>query len=304
MGVYGQDWSSYQNSTPSARGLDFVFLKVTEGLTYVNPYWKSQMSSANSSGAVVGFYHYPHMHNNPDAEVNYFLSKVSPQIDQMVVLDWEGYDVNNRNLSPSEQLAYKEEYLRFLKSKLPNNPVGLYCNTDYWLRIDKKSHAGDFLWIATANKPAGQPGISDPWKFHQYGASGVDRDYGNFDSRDALKEWVHSFAPKKKPAPGGAIAHKVIMLPHIVKAAKTDPKAAQGHVTYAPEVKLVEAALMAEKLLDKRYATDGSFGSKTLEAYAAWQRHLGYAGKDANGIPGEASLTALGKKHGFTVFGG
>jgi hypothetical protein len=52
----------------------------------------------------------------------------------------------------------------------------------------------------------------------------------------------------------------------------------------------------------KTYAGDGSFGSTTVAAYAKWQRHLGYTGTDANGIPGSRSLTRLGEKTGlFTV---
>lgn len=201
MGIYGQDWASYQGSTPSTSGLDFVFLKVTEGLSYESPVWKAQYSDAKSAGLVVGFYHYPHMHNNPDAEVNYFLSKVTPKAGELVVLDWEGYDSNNRDLSKAQLQAYKEEYLHFMKSKLPNNPVGMYANTDYWLHVDTTGYAGDFLWIATANKPAGQPGIQASWKFHQYGASGVDKDYGNFASRANLMAWANSF--NKTTAPSG-----------------------------------------------------------------------------------------------------
>lgn len=88
-------------------------------------------------------------------------------------------------------------------------------------------------------------------------------------------------------------------LSRLITAAKTDPGAKQGHVTYMTGVNLVEAALVAEKLLAKTYAGDGSYGTTTVKAYAAWQRHLGYTGTDANGIPGMASLTRLGIRHGF-----
>jgi len=293
MGIYGQDWASYQGSTPSAKGIDFVFLKVTEGTTYESPVWKSQYAEAIKAGLAIGFYHYPHMHNNPDAEVNYFLSKVTPKIGEMVVLDWEGYDANNRNLSPSELLSYKEEYLRFMKSKLPHNPVGLYCNTSYWLSIDKASNAGDFLWIATANKPAGQPGIQYNWLFHQYGASGVDRDYCRLATKTDLINWIKGFAPKT--------AGTTIHLSHIIAAATTDPTAKQGHTTHAAEVRVVENALWVEGLLEKKYASDGSFGSKTLEAYAKWQKKCADGKGTHTGIPGKGSLTLLGKKHYFTV---
>jgi len=195
MGIYGQDWASYQGSWPSATGLAFVFLKITEGESYVNPYWESQANDVASVKAVLGKYHYPHMHNNADAEVDYFLANAKFKTGEMAVLDWEGYDANNAGLTNAQRLAYKEEFLRYLKTKLPHNPVGMYCNTDYWWNVDTTGHTGDFLWIATSGKPAGSPGIQAAWKFHQYGAGGVDKDYGNFANATALKNWVNSFSP-------------------------------------------------------------------------------------------------------------
>lgn len=193
MGVFGQDWSSYQGSYPSAAGLAFVFIKVTEGESYVNPYWQSQQGDALKAGAAVGKYHYPHMHNAVPGEVNYFAANAQIQPGQMIVLDWEGYDTNNAGVSNAEKLSYKEQFLQQMKAKFPHNPVGLYCNTDYWYNVDTTGHAGDFLWIATAGVPAGQPGIKAPWKFHQYSADPVDKDYGNFTSVADLKSWIASF---------------------------------------------------------------------------------------------------------------
>jgi hypothetical protein len=61
-------------------------------------------------------------------------------------------------------------------------------------------------------------------------------------------------------------------------------------------VRRVERALHRKHLLAKRWI-DGSFGSRTKEAYAAWQRRLGYSGIGANGLPGETSLRQLGAGH-------
>jgi hypothetical protein len=90
-------------------------------------------------------------------------------------------------------------------------------------------------------------------------------------------------------------------LSSLIAAAKKDPGASQGHTTYAAGVKLVEAALVAEGLLNRTYASDGSYGTTTIKAYAAWQKRLGYKGSEADGFPGFVSLTKLGNKHGFTV---
>jgi hypothetical protein len=107
-------------------------------------------------------------------------------------------------------------------------------------------------------------------------------------------------APAPAPAPK-PVAKPTVSLANVVAAAKADPKAAQGHALHAADVRPVEAALKAEGLLAAAYAADGSFGSLTVTAYAKWQQHLGYTGKDADGIPGKTSLTKLGQRHGFNV---
>ncbi|MEV4437475.1 glycoside hydrolase family 25 protein [Streptomyces sp. NPDC049577] len=200
MGIYGQDWASYQSSTPSTAGLDFVFVKVTEGLSYINPKWAAQRDHAKSIGLVWGAYHYPHMRNSPEAEADFFLGQVNWKPGDLVVLDWEGYDDANRSVPRTAQAAYKEEWLRYVKKRLPYNAVGLYANLDYWRNVDTTSFFGDFLWIATAGRPAGSPGISAPWLFHQYSDAGVDRDYCHMRSREELRAWTMSFQPKPPTA--------------------------------------------------------------------------------------------------------
>jgi Putative peptidoglycan binding domain. len=86
----------------------------------------------------------------------------------------------------------------------------------------------------------------------------------------------------------------VVHLSHIVAAARRDPGLPQGGTTYRSEVLIVEQALRAEGVLAAKWASDGSFGSATVAAYAALQRRYGYRGADADGIPGKASLTRLG----------
>lgn len=230
MGILGQDWSSYQAASPSTSGIDFVFLKVTEGLSYESPRWKTQYAAARNAGLVIGFYYYPHMANSPKAEVDYFLSQVTPKSGELVILDWEGYDSANSGVSKSVQKAYKEAALKYLKTKLPSNPVGMYCNTDYWKNVDTTGYFGDFLWIATAGRSAGDPGITAKWTFHQYStAGGIDRDYSTFTSRAALKTWALSFDKTTgvdvalTDAEITAIAKKVLELDGVIAAPASAP---------------------------------------------------------------------------------
>jgi|SRR6478735_2381540 len=88
-------------------------------------------------------------------------------------------------------------------------------------------------------------------------------------------------------------------LSRLIDAARKNPPASGTPVTYTGVV-LVEQALNKEGLLNASLV-DGHYGTSTVQAYAAWQRRLGYSGSDADGIPGNASLTRLGNKYGFRV---
>lgn len=200
MGIYGQDWASYQDSSPSTAGLSFAFTKITEGLGYTNPRWIAQRHQAKANGLVWGGYHYPHMDNDPHAEADYFLAQAVWEPGDLLVLDWEGYDRANQGVSASAQSAYKDAWLAHVKQRMPHNPVGLYCNTDYWRNVDETGQRGDFLWIATAGRAPGDPGVGD-WLFHQYTDNPIDTDFCWMATTDQLRTWAMSFAPAVAPPP-------------------------------------------------------------------------------------------------------
>jgi hypothetical protein len=134
----------------------------------------------------------------------------------------------------------------------------------------------------------------------------LDWQPGKVDPRGPGMEWDHVLAsvaarlgtkPPTKPAPQPS--KPVVDLSKLIAAAKSNPSAAGTPVTYSG-VKTVEAALVNAGYLTKSYS-DGHYGKATIDAYAKWQRHLGYTGSAADGIPGRASLERLGDKYGFKV---
>jgi hypothetical protein len=260
-----------------------VVIKVTEGTNYTNPKWQAQRDHARKAGLAVGYYHYAHGARNL-AEADYFLSKVTLAKCEFLAFDWEESDVSN---------AEKDAWIRYVQGTVPGHRVLLYCNLSYWKGRDSTSFVGDGLWIADPGAPAGQPRIQHAWTLHQYSdAGGTDRNVANFATRAALLTWLGAAAEKPR-----------VSLAHLVYAAEHDPQAAQGHTTYRSEVLLVEKALKAEGLLSSQYV-DGSWGTKTIAAYARWQRSAaggGFTGKAADGIPGKTSLKLLAARHGFTV---
>ena len=75
-----------------------------------------------------------------------------------------------------------------------------------------------------------------------------------------------------------------------------------GSTVHPKQVRIVEAALLAEGLLSLQYAKDGSFTRRTKIAYAQWQRRAGLLPPhECTGDLDESSLKKLGRRHGFQV---
>jgi hypothetical protein len=135
---------------------------------------------------------------------------------------------------------------------------------------------------------------------HQHAPENVHGDPGDINIAYILSHALAIVGGTPKPS-APVVTKPTVDLSQLIHAFKVDPGAKQGHQTYPEGVKIVEKALYARGYLAKTYAFDGSAGKLTVEAYRALQKHYGYTGKDADGIPGEASLTKLGKSAGFTV---
>ena len=198
-------------------------------------------------------------------------------------------DVEKGDASPAEA----PDWVRMRRAAGVDPTV--YCNSSTWPSVKAAfEHAGvaqPHYWIAHYD---GDPAIP---------AGAIAKQWKNTPGYDVSTVAAYWPGVDRKPAP----AKPTVSLAHLIAAAKTDPTAPQGHTTHPADVRPVEAALRAEGLLPAAYASDGSFGSLTVAAYAQWQKaysaahHLGWSGTAVNGIPGRTSLDALGAKHGFTV---
>jgi hypothetical protein len=187
--IHGIDVANYQSSTYSTTGQSFVFVKATEGSSYVNPKYRDQLAHGRAKGLVIGHYHFEH-HGNVQSQVDYFIRHADVRPGEIIALDWE-----QRGLNTSD----KDAWLRAVKKHYPNNKVVLYTYTSMWKGVDTSSFVQDGLWIADPNHDAGHPAITHPWVFHQYSsANNLDRNVAKFDSLAELRTWAGT---KPKPTP-------------------------------------------------------------------------------------------------------
>lgn len=181
--LHGIDVSAYQSSSYDTDGLSFVFVKATEGRSYVNPRLGAQTQRARDAGMVVGFYHFL-WPGNLTAQAEYFVGKAPDRPGDLLAVDWERTS-EGTHASNSE----KDRFIKKLKELRPDNRVVLYCNRDFWLNVDTTSYAGDALWIADY-VTAGKPRIQATWRFHQYTSDPLDKNVADFASKAALRKWA------------------------------------------------------------------------------------------------------------------
>ena len=289
--IKGIDVASYQSESYGTAGLDFVVVKATEGVGYKNPKYAAQVAHGRAAGLVVGHYHFVSSSASMDAQAAFFVSTASEKPGEFLVLDWESPGVNG---------AEKDEFIRKTKALAPGIKVGLYCNKDYWKNRDHTSYAGDFLWIADPDSPAGHPNVVHPWLIHQYGSpGGMDLDVANFATRETMREWAGS----KPPVASGGTAIPSRPKPHPVPAPKPVPKPTPHYAAFPgtsffrlgrnhPLITAMGKRLVAEGYKGYKVGPGPKFSRADMAAYSWWQKKLGYSGTTADGIPGK--LTWVG----------
>ncbi|WP_166139612.1 N-acetylmuramoyl-L-alanine amidase [Nocardioides ochotonae] len=83
--------------------------------------------------------------------------------------------------------------------------------------------------------------------------------------------------------------------------ADTRPAVSLERVKRAAQTPAWRRALTGKRVLADRRRVRAALKAEGCATFAEWQRRLGYTGADADGIPGRASLTALGDRQGFRV---
>jgi GH25 family lysozyme M1 (1,4-beta-N-acetylmuramidase) len=169
-------WTEVVKNTPK---LDFIFMKASQGVGYVDSVLKYNSVEAKAVGIPVGYYHYASLntHNiieDARAEATFFVSTIQkcPETTLPLVLDIED---NKANLSPKEVLIWIKTFFAQLVA-LEHNNYMLYSYTPFLNSNLPKDHdlGTTSLWLAAyVNKAT--PKLPNGWskyKIWQYSAKG------------------------------------------------------------------------------------------------------------------------------------
>ena len=145
MTMNGIDISMWQNGIDlSAVKADFVIVKATEGIGYVDKTCDKFFQKALSLGKKIGFYHFarPTQHNDPVREADFFYENCKGYFGKAIpILDWEAENKQN--------VAYAKAWLDRVYQRSGVKPV-IYMSESVVNSYDWSSVANaDYgLWVA------------------------------------------------------------------------------------------------------------------------------------------------------------
>jgi hypothetical protein len=160
MTVFGLDISHHQDlgldmKRCKIEGIEFVFIKATEGSTFTDPEFSINLAKARAAGMLVAAYHYVRANATAAAQV-VNISRTVPR-DVPVILDIEANSIGSAGLKPVHEIV---STLRTLKYSVPLT----YLPKWYWQQIGKPSLTGlPPLW--SSRYPDNVVGtLADEWR--------------------------------------------------------------------------------------------------------------------------------------------
>ena len=187
--VKGMDVSHYDGTIDwtkaHAAGIDFAFVKATEGTTFTDPMFATNWAGMKTAGVVRGAYHFFHSNVDPVAQADFVTKTVGTLEagDLPIVIDLEVTDGNSESTVMSTAKT-------FLDAVTKSTGMTAMIYTSPAFLSDFSSFASNPLWVA--NWGVMCPDVPSPWSTWTFwqnsatgsvsgvtGASAVDLDYFN-----------------------------------------------------------------------------------------------------------------------------
>lgn len=158
------DWKKVKTMQEDDVKVDFAFIKATEGLFLVDPYFQRNWREAPKAGVICGAYHFFRAHKPGLWQAKFFLQTVSFEAgDLPPVVDVE--ELNG--VAASEMRKQLKDFVAHVERKTSVRPIiytGLSFYKDYL-----KGHFDDYpLWIAHYHQPKLKVGTDTKWHFWQH----------------------------------------------------------------------------------------------------------------------------------------
>lgn len=169
----GVDISAYQADVDmeklKAQGIDFIFIKATEGTTHQDRRFAENWENAKNAGLPAGAYHFFSYRSPGETQAENFIETVGPDLSGRLlpVVDVEFYGEKAADLPAREDVVRElAVFLDALEACYGVKPM-IYAPRDIWARYIDGAFDGYKIWMSSVNVPIGFA-YSGRWDVWQY----------------------------------------------------------------------------------------------------------------------------------------
>ena len=158
------DWPLVKSMSEDSVHISFAFIKATEGMLKVDPYFQRNWREAPKAGIICGAYHYFRPKQNGKWQARFFLQNVRAEKgDLPMVVDIEELD----GASPVNMRKELTDFIKFVQDKTGVRPI-IYSGLKFYQDYLYGYFDNYPLWIAHYYEPELNIGSSTKWQFWQH----------------------------------------------------------------------------------------------------------------------------------------
>jgi len=189
------DWHAVQRS-----GVNFVFIKATEGGDLLDPQFKINWRGTRRAGIQTGAYHFYYFCTTAATQAKWFIRNVPRRkgsLPPVLDMEWNPFSPTCTLRPPAAQVrANAREFIRIVTAHYGTAPI-LYTTPNFYVENDMGRVKGVDFWLRTTAKTPAQAYPRAKWAFWQYTSTGVipgidkETDINVFNgSAGAWKKWL------------------------------------------------------------------------------------------------------------------
>lgn len=203
--VHGIDAARFQTSIDwnkaRANGVNFAFLKATEGGDLLDAKFKDHWRSAGRAGVARGAYHFYYFCTTPEVQARWFIRNVPRSkgaLPPVLDMEWNAFSPTCAKVRPpaAEVQRQMRIWLRIVEAHYGQRPI-IYTTPGFYEDAGLANFKGYEYWLRTTAKTPREAFPGQRWRFWQYSATGlIDGIAGEVDlnafngSRADWKAWV------------------------------------------------------------------------------------------------------------------
>ena len=191
QGIDVSRWQGYIDyQRVKQAGIEVVYIKASEGTSYVDPYLETNYINAKATGLKVGFYHYVRARSEAAArqEADHFANTIAgKEVDCRLAMDFESFG----NLSNVQINNIAEAFLKRL-GEVTGKELVIYSNTNDARTVFSEELANNYpLWIAQyGTEEPNDNGKWSSWIGFQYTSTGIIAGINGYVDRNKFTEQI------------------------------------------------------------------------------------------------------------------